>query len=130
MALPVFAKCSAIDAENLSSALLPDEASSGRRAGRWQITFAFMGISSALVNLIIPVHLAVLYGSANALTGTAMAVVYSSIIAGGMAYFAVKTQQKSSELSEKLFGRSGSAFPTAVLCLTGAKGQFRLPRSS
>ena len=86
-------------------------------ATRWQITLAFSGVASSLANLIVPAHLAVQYGSANVIGGVAIAVVYTSVIAGGMAYYAAKTRQKSIDLSRTMFGESGCAFPTAALCL-------------
>lgn len=59
------------------------------------------------------------FGTANALIGTALAVVYSSVVAGGMAFYSARTGQSANDLSTRLFGRSGGALPTAVLCLTG-----------
>lgn len=89
------------------------------RASRCQVSLAFFGISSGLFFLIMPVSLAVRFGTVNALIGTALAVVYSALVAGGMAYYAARTGQTANDHSTQLFGRSGGALPTAVLCLTG-----------
>jgi hypothetical protein len=109
-------------AENSISLTVPQSSGEQKldsRPGRWQISMAFFGLSSALFYLIVPVSLAVRFGLFNALIGTALGVIYSSVIAGIMAYYAVKTGQQSADLSTLMLGRSGGALPTAVLCLTG-----------
>jgi purine-cytosine permease-like protein len=88
------------------------------RVGRWQLTMSAWSTLSAMVWLFYGALVAGLYGTRQALIGTAVSIVLYSVVTPVYVKWTARTWLSSALLSRRMFGVVGSALTALLLAAT------------